>query len=457
MILGCKVSERGRPRERERQRERQRDKEKGRGGGGGYLCSNLLCPSVFLLSVSLPLLSPLSPPLPSPLPPSPATRLRVCHLFSCSCRDGSCITAKTPLPHLNFPAPDAHPSLSMVSSCLGPAMIWRLLALASIVRTSSTESSLAAWASNGTIGDIWSNIESFSCVNHDEYSQILRDLPPILLDTSFIPAANETQLWYGHSFLKELVLNVMAAGIANDMIERIDAMSTTSTMGRVQLCQDNVFSVQEERREDLYSGFHDTFFRARFRNGAVVYVATNYNPLQFGGCGAKKLRHLLKPRHLFGDLDKVFFMEPHPECFFEYQYAKSVEQKGWEEMRCVHLENTKREPGQVLSLEKSLVLRPFLEAHIPLLVEVVPWSGNIKRHMHEDLVFDTGKELERFKIKGGRDDTTKKWRRTKYNQGHDCLPGRLTHITQSLLQWAKSLTAADAKKAWVGKGNSAGI
>jgi hypothetical protein len=185
--------------------------------------------------------------------------------------------------------------------------------------------------------------------------------------------------------------------------------------------------------------------RCHLSNGAVIYIIKNSTRFQDPASGGvANLKHFLEAGERVGvTFDTVHHVEPHARCFFE---------KNNKEVHCTDVERIRNASDPPVSLKNSAFLPAFLESSARQVVEILPWSGDGQCHYHhhvKELVFDSGEHLEEHSR--GMGSCTRVDAKALGHQwmgsctggakahGHQCLPGVLTSLTQSILAWSERL------------------
>jgi len=333
---------------------------------------------------------------------------------------------------------------------------------------------LAAWDLDGNVGPAWLRGNIFYPCQGERYVEYLKALPPVLLDASMLPNANETVMWFGHSFIGQIAMSVYAAAVANDAPVNVEDLCVIESAdddgclvpkpgGATDWCcelrgKKNIKTKKgalaweelvvgrkpkdvdgREKFEDGLLPLGSKNLRFHLSNGAVIYVIKNSAHFQDPASGGvANLKHFLKVGERADvTFDTVYYMEPHNSCFFEDANKKD---------HCyIDIEETARSGGnERLQVQSSDFLQAFLESSARQVLEIVPWSGGgmARHHVVNDLVFDTATYLKEHshgtrscsKTTGESHCTGK-----KIPHGHQCLPGLLTSLTQSVLAWSERL------------------
>jgi hypothetical protein len=273
-----------------------------------------------------------------------------------------------------------------------------------------------------------------------------------------LPNANETIMWFGHSFLLQTFLCVYAAAVANDAIVSVEHLCVNESANDdcclvLEDCDAANHRQKRDRKtkknalawEELVVGRKTEravsdvkFGRFHLSNGAVIYIIKNSAHFQDPASGGvANLKHFLEAGERVGvTFDTVYYTEPHARCFFEKKKGR---------VHCIDIERIRDVSDPPLSFKNSAFLPAFLESSARQVVEILPWSGDGQYHYHhhaKELVFDSGTYLEEHshgmgsctRVDGKLDCTG-----GAKAHGHLCLPGVLTSLAQSILAWSERL------------------
>jgi len=260
----------------------------------------------------------------------------------------------------------------------------------------------------------------YTCKSHTYDTQFDR-LPPLHLDELMLPPGSST-LFYGHSYLGQLVHNILAAHMVADGIS-VQLATESPNLEILHSCSFNKYCKQSKSKvfRHWYERVTMGSKRYRFKNNVTIVHIVNDGNLQ-NGTSTESLRRFLD---VYGPFDRAFFMKPHSPCFF-----KGYE-TGWKlRSKCIDLVDQRKgcesHYRQFWNAIKSQAKRT---------IEVEPWQQILNNTVDDENVY-CGHEVERLRTAvtlspgcnvGGPNDCLQ----TIY--GHQCLPGRLTVIAREML------------------------
>jgi len=174
----------------------------------------------------------------------------------------------------------------------------------------------------------------WAACNSTKSSINLSNLPPIRA-SSLAPPPNSNILMYGTSYMGQLVSQIIAG------------LEVT-----YKNCTSNGIA-----RDDKYNC-----------NGIKIHTIKNSAEYQNGPKGLENLKKLLETEHF----DAVFFMAPHPRCFFEYERIKELGWKNFTKYQCVNLKHfkSKKDPIRDKYLWKTVQSSP----NVKRAIFVEPWD-----------------------------------------------------------------------------------
>ena len=226
-------------------------------------------------------------------------------------------------------------------------------------------------------------------------------------------------LFFGHSFLRQIVDNLLAAGLDETAQMREVAVSHNISFEHGGCGAPHHLELSIGTPLDLQSPHDHQVYTWTLRTFSFTFV-NNYGPLQHSSClNSNHQGPLMKLLQQLPPVYAIVFMEPHPDCFFTYQELKA---KGKPTEGCVDLQRDNQH------LSRRCELNDIFSRYSQRVLEVLPWNtktavrcGNHTNPLASS-TYVTSFPCEVWQTK-----------HCAPGLGHQCNPGTLTFVAENLL------------------------
>lgn len=228
-----------------------------------------------------------------------------------------------------------------------------------------------------------------------EYLIHLSKLPPIRA-SSLVPPPNTTILMYGTSYMVQLHSQIK--------------------IGLDVTCNKHTAKLNWGTREC---------------NGAKITLISNKAQYQDGPKGLENLKKLLEKKYF----DAVFFMKPHPRCFFKYKRVKELGWKNFSKYACVNLNTfkSKLDPIRDIELWKTVQSSP----NVKHAIFVEPWEMATRTSPSNSSYFSPNALVHQYPCSNPGC--------APVPAGHQCVPGALTMAAKEMMSLLYDPATLDSK------------